>query len=404
MIGSHSSRISPSEQRWLWLLLLFWCATSCDLALAFTSSSIRPLTATVTPSQPRLRTPFQSNGPNHPLDFHPPTLLSLYHLGGDVTNPVGYVYMLLLAGQFAAQPLLTKAFTSTKMVKLTYVSMLDLLRLFLCASALLLSPDTAWKTGWSWTVALQTAGVPASLYVLQNYCCLVAYQKLSPLSYNVLNQTKTIWAAVFCYILMKKPQSPMQMVALLLLLAAAVAMQDPKTLKSTSVSKDDENGTTTTKMSDQATGLIAILTASLTSGLAGAWLQKSMQMGTHNNSLLISAELAALSLSFVMIGWLVKRITTRQFQSVSDRKEFWVGWTWKTWIPLVVNAFGGILVGLVTKYAGSVLKGFALVLGLFVSGLLQDAVLKERVTKRQWLGGVLAACSLWMHSAFPPTQ
>jgi UDP-sugar transporter A1/2/3 len=57
-------------------------------------------------------------------------------------------------------------------------------------------------------------------------------------------------------------------------------------------------------------------------------------------------------------------------------------------------------VGLVTKYAGSVRKGFALIFGLLLSGILQSKG-GEGVEKEQVVGGILAAISLWMYSSFP---
>ena len=87
------------------------------------------------------------------------------------------------------------------------------------------------------------------------------------------------------------------------------------------------------------------------------------------------------------------------------RKEsFGEGWTWKTWIPVVTYASGGIVVGLVTKHAGAVRKGFALIFGLVLSGILQNNFDKEngRVTMEQVVGGTLAATSLWLHATYPP--
>jgi Na+/proline symporter len=63
----------------------------------------------------------------------------------------------------------------------------------------------------------------------------------------------------------------------------------------------------------------------------------------------------------------------------------------------LTNAAGGIVVGLVTKYAGSVRKGFALIFGIFISGVFQ-----KQVSKEQWIGGLLAGVSLWMHAVHPP--
>jgi UDP-sugar transporter A1/2/3 len=80
------------------------------------------------------------------------------------------------------------------------------------------------------------------------------------------------------------------------------------------------------------------------------------------------------------------------------------GWTWKTWIPIVTNASGGIVVGLVTKHAGAVRKGFALIFGLILSGILQNYFLSdEGLSSEQIIGGLIASVSLWMHSTFPPS-
>jgi UDP-sugar transporter A1/2/3 len=81
-----------------------------------------------------------------------------------------------------------------------------------------------------------------------------------------------------------------------------------------------------------------------------------------------------------------------------------VGWSWKTWIPVITNATGGLLVGLVTKHAGAVKKGFALIFGLVLSGVLQTRFSDgdDTISLQQVAGGILASISLWMHSAFPP--
>jgi hypothetical protein len=51
---------------------------------------------------------------------------------------------------------------------------------------------------------------------------------------------------------------------------------------------------------------------------------------------------------------------------------------------------------MVIKYAGTVQKGFALIFGILISGVLQGSLSKEECA-----GGVLAGISLWMHSTYP---
>jgi UDP-sugar transporter A1/2/3 len=69
----------------------------------------------------------------------------------------------------------------------------------------------------------------------------------------------------------------------------------------------------------------------------------------------------------------------------------------------LTNSAGGIIVGLVTKYAGSVRKGFALIFGILLSGVIQSiAQAEEKISKEQVVGGALAAVSLYIHAAYPP--
>ena len=76
-------------------------------------------------------------------------------------------------------------------------------------------------------------------------------------------------------------------------------------------------------------------------------------------------------------------------------------WTGHTFIPVFTNALGGIVVGLVTKYAGSVRKGFALIFGMVLTGTVQSIIEGVPLSSAQMVGGILAALSLWMHVTNP---
>jgi UDP-sugar transporter A1/2/3 len=137
-----------------------------------------------------------------------------------------------------------------------------------------------------------------------------------------------------------------------------------------------------------------VLFASFLSGLAGALSQKNLQAGDGRNPYLFSMELCAASSLILTLSLLIS-----PDGKLIRQEGFWGDdWNYKVFIPIVTNAVGGILVGLVTKYAGSVRKGFALIFGIFLSGLLQS----ESLSNEQVVGGVLAAVSLWMHAVNPP--
>lgn len=282
---------------------------------------------------------------------------------------------------------------------------------------------------WSIETWLSVALVPAALYAIQNIAALTAYQNLDALTFNVLNQTKTLSAAICLYFVMGRRQSVLQAVSLMMLLVSALVMEgiiradvalslaklDLKTVRKLlaeiedeeDAGDDDDDGDSDSSSWDArhfTHGVCPIMLASFISGLAGALSQKNLQqMGRSGvsggrNPYLFSMELCLASTLVLLLSLLVS----------SDGKAivehgFWKDWTPQTLIPIATNSVGGILVGLVTKYAGSVRKGFALILGIFLSGVLQAMLQSEKgVRPEQVVGGLLAAIALYIHATNPP--
>ncbi len=217
---------------------------------------------------------------------------------------------------------------------------------------------------------------------------------------------------------MGKVQSPLQIVSLLILFGSACIIEKIIPLqfwkKSVNGDVDASSDSTTTKKGDSkqlelsetkdnhTQGLLAVLLASFISGLAGAFSQKNLQSAVGSNaggrnSYLFTMELCVVSLIFMMCS-MVRSDDGKRIRS----DGFFHNWTPQTFIPIMTNAAGGIIVGLVTKYAGSVRKGFALIFGLLLSGVLQAFMEEDsKISIEQVVGGCLAGLSLWMHSAFP---
>jgi len=332
------------------------------------------------------------------------------------------ICMALLAVQFGLQPSLTRKFTPKTINRSTVVFTQDIVKFFMAAIALLVTGNWADAiVGWNVKTWLTIAGIPAVLYLIQNFATLIAYQNLSPLTFNVLNQTKTLSAALCCYLLMGKVQSKLQIVSLLTLFASACVIEKivpirfwKREVTDSNISTDNDiqaqgRGTSKDANSDgHAQGILAVLLASFLSGLAGSFTQMNLQsaaggIGGGRNSYLFTMELCVVSLVFMLMSML---------KSEDGKKiradGFFHKWTPSTIIPILTNAAGGIVVGLVTKYAGSVKKGFALIFGLLLSGILQ-AIMDEngdgdggnKISIEHIVGGCLAGLSLWMHSAFP---
>lgn len=234
---------------------------------------LRSNCAALKPSQ----APITSTGSTSALQssLGQPSLISWFYLGA-------------LAVQFGVQPLLTKAYAPSGIVRSTVIMAQDLVRFFTCLLVLVLGG--AWQTSlhtWTLQGALLGAGIPSVLYLIQNYFALIAYQALSPVTFNILNQTKTLSAALCCYLILGRQQSAMQILALFLLLLSALVIE--KVIPITrNVTKDvapsdavalDETGQSKAAEPKIAAGVVPVLIASFTSGLG-----KSIRVVWYNNN------------------------------------------------------------------------------------------------------------------------
>mmetsp|Transcript_930 Transcript_930/g.2650 ORF Transcript_930/g.2650 Transcript_930/m.2650 type:complete len:339 (-) Transcript_930:526-1542(-) len=309
------------------------------------------------------------------------------------------LYMSLLAFQFGLQPTLTRRFTPQGICRSTVILVQEVLKFFLAFAMLSLSGSkSSALEGWNVSTWVSVAVLPAALYAVQNIAALTAYQNLDALTFNVLNQTKTLSAALCCYLVIGRKQSQMQILSLFMLLFAALVMERMVSLDKMFSGPQDATDIPEWDSTHWTHGVAPILLASFISGLTGALSQKNLQSlgGTGRNPYLFSMELCAASVIILIASIFV----TPDGKRIAE-DGFWNGWTQTTWIPIITNSMGGIIVGLVTKYAGSVRKGFALIFGMLLSGLVQAFLQDVGVSKEQIVGGVLAATSLWIHATNP---
>jgi len=331
------------------------------------------------------------------------------------------IFMCLLACQFGIQPIVTKKYTSTKIIKSTVILTQEIIKLIIGILGISLSNKTSWsKVSSQWTIKswLRLALIPATIYLIQNMCSLLAYQNLDAMTYNVLNQTKTLSAAFCCYLLLGKKQSTVQILSLLLLLLAALVMEKiisvdimlipyywitnfGSGMNTNDMTEDhNNNNNMISNLSSPrhfSHGVVPIMCASFLSGLAGALTQKSLQTG-QRNALLFTIELCIASILILLVSFVTISDDGRQIRE----RGFFYEWNIHTMIPILTNSTGGILVGLVIKHAGSVRKGFALIFGILLSGLIQSYTLDTKtLSKEDMAGGLLAAISLWMHATYP---
>ncbi|PPD93004.1 hypothetical protein GOBAR_DD10036 [Gossypium barbadense] len=250
-------------------------------------------------------------------------------------SPRIWFYSILLTLQYGAQPLISKRFTRREVIVTSSVLICEIAKVA-CAIILMAKDGSIKRLAKEWTLmgSLTASGLPAAIYALQNSLLQISYRNLDSLTFSMLNQTKIFFTALFTYIILRQRQSIQQTGALFLLIMAAVLLSIGEV-------------------------------ASVLSGLASALCQWASQVKKH------SSYLMTVEMSIVGSLCLLASTSKSPDGEAIRRHGFFYGWTPLTLIPVVANAVGGILVGLVTSLAGGVKKGFVIVSALLVTAMLQ---------------------------------
>ncbi|KAF4684324.1 hypothetical protein FOZ60_007985 [Perkinsus olseni] len=218
--------------------------------------------------------------------------------------------MALLALQFGSQPQLQSQFIDRSVNTTMVVLLTEIVKLLFAIAFMLLEGSlVGCLSTWRPLPSLAVAALPAATYALQNQCIQTAYRNLDPLVFNLVNQTKLLWAA--------------------------------------------------------------IIVASALSGVGAAVSELALR-SYNRNSYLFSAELAMYS-ALLVIG-----VEATAHGGVPElHPDFYTG---LPLIPIFTQALGGIVVGQVTKHAGSVQKGFSIIGGIILTAMLRWAFVNAPLT------------------------
>ncbi|WOL19920.1 CMP-sialic acid transporter 5 isoform X1 [Canna indica] len=278
--------------------------------------------------------------------------------GAEAPRARVWLYLLLLTLQYGAQPLISKRCIGRDVIVTSSVLACEIAKV-ICAVFLLAKEGSLKKQFKEWTLvgALTASGLPAAIYALQNSLLQISYKNLDSLTFSILNQTKLFFTAFFTYLILGHKQSLKQVGALTLLIIAAILL---------SVGEGSRKGSSGSN-SDQVLfyGIIPVMVASVLSGLASSLCQWASQVKKHT-SYLMTIEMSFVG-SFCLLASTYKSPDGKAIQQYG----FFHGWTVWTLLPVLMNAVGGILVGLVTAHAGGVRKGFVIVSALLVTAMLQ---------------------------------
>lgn len=237
------------------------------------------------------------------------------------------------------------------------------------------------------TEALKTA-VPAILYLFQNNMQYVAVTYLDASSYAVMYQTKIISTAMLSVCLLGKQLSRIQWFALVMLTAGVslvVLSQMESSTRSSSVG------------SSPLVGFAAVCAAALVSGLAGVYFEKLLK-GSTLSLWARNLQLAGYS---VIVG-LISFYTSEHQRTDDPPTRFFAGFTVQTWMSLMNNAYGGLLIAAVIKYADNILKNFSTSLSIVLTAILSMLLFDSSLSWTFILGTALVIHAVFLYGNMDP--
>ncbi len=185
--------------------------------------------------------------------------------------------------------------------------------------------------------------VPAALFVLQQVLVIVAASHLDAIMFQIFSQSfKIIPTAIFAVWLLGQHLSCMQWSSLPVLVIGVTLVTLNKSPEG-SVPSD----------SNWALGMTASSLSGLSSAYAGVYFEKYVK-GKHSASLWVrNLQLSLYGLPLSIVYAILK-----DYQAI-HLKGLMQGFNWLTWSVVLCQVFGGLIVGMVVKYADNILKNFA---------------------------------------------
>ncbi|XP_065126349.2 UDP-galactose translocator [Paramisgurnus dabryanus] len=276
------------------------------------------------------------------------------------------------------------------------VVMAEVLKVFTCLIIILLQQKGNVKTfvmllydsivvQYSDTLKL---AVPSLIYTLQNNLQYVAISNLPAATFQVTYQLKILTTALFSVLMLRKSLSKIQWISLVLLFAGVAIVQ-----------VDQESGkhkeALTSPNQNYFKGLVSVVISCLSSGFAGVYFEKILK-GSSASVWLRNIQLGIFGTALGLLG-----LWWNDGEAVAE-KGFLFGYTPLVWGVIFNQAFGGLLVAVVVKYADNILKGFATSFSIIVSTITSVYLFGFHVDLIFTLGAGLVIGAVYMYSLPKP--
>uniref|UniRef100_UPI00358FAD0D UDP-N-acetylglucosamine transporter isoform X1 n=2 Tax=Myxine glutinosa TaxID=7769 RepID=UPI00358FAD0D len=228
--------------------------------------------------------------------------------------------------------------------------------------------------------------VPSAIYTLQNNLLYVALSNLDAATYQVTYQLKILTTALFTVVMLRRKLAWHHCLSLCLLTVGVVFVQFP----TDSVEKPESGGT-------PLIGLFAVLLACFSSGFAGVYFERILK-GSRQSVWVRNIQMGLFGSFFALVG-----VVVRDWEQV-HQAGLLQGFNSLTWIVVILQAVGGLVVAAVIKYADNILKGFATSLSIILSSIISYMLLQDFTPSLLFVIGTLLVIGATFLYGFEPKE
>ncbi|KAI7945818.1 hypothetical protein MJO29_012206 [Puccinia striiformis f. sp. tritici] len=278
--------------------------------------------------------------------------------------------------------------------------------------------------------------IPALLYTLQNHLSYISLAELDIPIYLITSQIKILTTAISSVVICERILKSQQWISLWMLALGVVIVQFE------SIAMKEQGGLLVSLRANQLRGIAALVLSSLASGLAGAWFERSLKVKLVNQSIAAAEDDQApkdrkishafpndqrratdqepnlwaknlqLSIPSLIISYLMiylephsRRHTTVHgffygFLPSPNSSESFFGQLGLVWLIILYHSIGGLLVSLIVKQSGSVVKNFATCFSIVLSVLVSSYSNHTRLGFNFYLGSLLVLLSIKTFTSF----
>uniref|UniRef100_A0A914MBS0 Uncharacterized protein n=1 Tax=Meloidogyne incognita TaxID=6306 RepID=A0A914MBS0_MELIC len=272
-------------------------------------------------------------------------------------------------------------------------------------------------------------GIPAFIYVIQNFLLYVAVENLDAGTYMVTYQLKILTTAIFTVLILKRKLSIQQWISLIVLIFGVAIVQISANKNKQQLINNNNLNTTTiinlnnlnltnfvlnntnkeilTNSSSSSSsslphhqhiqnpfiGFISIIIACILSGFAGIYLEKILK----SNDVSIWLRNTQLAFLSIPIGLFVIWVNDSEKVRI---KGFMQGFDLIVWMAVLLQALGGLVVAIVIKYADNILKAFGTSVSIVVA-TTASILLFSNFPSLLFIGGAVFVPSLAIYLLNP---